>query len=101
MAIVNYYTINGQIRGQRAGSGSRVRYLPDALGSVTKAVQTSTITSASYTPYGRGNPPTNTSVGWVGSRGYRTTGLSEADPYVRSRHLSARRGRWGTVDLLW
>jgi RHS repeat-associated protein len=75
------------------------------LGSVTAEVdQTQTRTYESrYSAYGRNNWSTGTGCGfgWVGSRGYRETGLFNNSHYVRARHYSYLTGIWTTVDPLW
>ena len=38
---------------------------------------------------------------WVGSLGYRSTGLAHAEYYVRARHYGTQEGSWTTVDPLW
>jgi hypothetical protein len=36
MPVTNYYTVNGEIIGEKTTGGSRVDYLTDALGSVAE-----------------------------------------------------------------
>jgi RHS repeat-associated protein len=100
MAVTNYYTMAGELCGQRTGDKSAVRYLPDALGSVTMADFGSKTTSATYTPYGVGTGP-DTTYGWVGAKGYRPSQLTIASHYVRARHYTASQGSWSSVDPLW
>jgi hypothetical protein len=38
MLVTNYYTVNGEIIGEKTTGGSRVDYLTDALGSVMATV---------------------------------------------------------------
>ncbi len=38
MPVTNYYTVNGEIIGERTAGSPRVDYLTDALGSVTATV---------------------------------------------------------------
>src|SRR5579864_406323 len=95
-------TVNGQIIGETVAGGAFTRYLPDALGSVTMTAQNGVASAQStYTPYGRGTPPTGATFGWVGGWGYFPTGLSFASHYVRARVVDNTAGRWTTVDPLW
>ncbi len=97
MAVTEYYTVNGQIIGEQVHGGARVRYMPDALGSVTVANNGTKDNPASYTPYGRGDAPSGATMGWAGAQGYR--GNTHGIYYVRARHYTA--GRWLSADLLW
>jgi RHS repeat-associated protein len=56
-----------------------------------------------YSAYGRNRWITGTSCGfgWVGTYGYRETGLFHMSHYVRARHYSYITGGWSTVDPLW
>jgi hypothetical protein len=38
MAVTNYYTIDGEIIGEKVGANARTDYLTDALGNVTATV---------------------------------------------------------------
>ena len=38
---------------------------------------------------------------WVGTQGYRQTGLLHSDAYVRRRHFGAAEGSWAAKDPLW
>ena len=41
MAVTNYYTLGGEILGEKTTGQSRVDYLTDALGSVTATLNES------------------------------------------------------------
>lgn len=51
-----------------------------------------------YKPYGvearKGGTGPDPRFRWVGSLGYRTTGLQWSGEYVRARHYDTRTGRW-------
>ena len=105
MPVTNYYTIDGQMIGYKTAAG-RKDFLTDALGSVTAEVDQTGATKTfdgRYQPYGGDLSSTGTrgSYGWVGTWGYRETGLSSSSHYVRARHFSKTIGRWNTVDPLW
>src|SRR4051812_28055397 len=100
MAVTNYYTVNGEIIGEKAAGGTRVDYLTDALGNVTATMNQSAaiVNTYRYKPYC--GQLTKTGVGadpsfrWVGNQGYRQTGKKYSDVYVRARHYDERGGRW-------
>ncbi len=105
MPVTNYYTVDGQIIGYKTAAG-RKDFLTDSLGSVTAEVDQTGATKTfdgRFKPYGGDLSSTGTkgSYGWVGSLGYRGTGLSSADHYVRTRHYSKMTGSWTTVDESW
>ena len=100
-----YYTVDGQMIGYKTAAG-RKDFLTDALGSVTAEVDQTGATKTfdgRYKPYGRDLSSTGTrgSYGWVGTWGYRETGLSSSSHYVRARHYSKTNGSWTTIDPLW
>ncbi len=96
----SYYSIEGEILGERDGLGRR-NYASDALGSVAGTTSTGSLTGSSvYSPYGRSGS-VSSGFGWNGSSGYYTTGRTYASHYVRARHYDSRNGRWNTVDPLW
>lgn len=101
MAVTNFYTVGGKIIGEKVVGGTRVRYMPDALGSLTVVNDGTNDNTATYTPYGRGSAPSGASFGWVGARGYRPTGRTFSSHYVRARHYSAVNSLWLSVDPLW
>src|SRR5579862_9446326 len=101
MATSKYYTVDGEIIGERSVGGASLNYLPDALGSVTASANGTAVSSASYTPYGQGSASTGAAFGWVGTKGYRPTELPEAAVYIRRRTVSPIRGRWLTQDPIW
>ena len=39
--------------------------------------------------------------GWVGSPGYRRTGLPHTNTYVRKRHYSSTEVAWTSIDPIW
>ena len=104
MPVTNFDTVNGRIISEYTGS-VQLDYITDALGSVTGVCdQTGALVgSARYKPYGStlSQSGTEASVSWVGSKGYRPTGLAHSEFYIRRRHDSDLDGRWTTVDPLW
>jgi len=99
-----FYTMNGQMMAYDSG-GVTKDFLTDHLGSITAEIdQTQTRTyDTRYSAYGRNIWSTGTGCGfgWVGSYGYRETGLFHMSHYVRARHYSYVTGNWSTVDPLW
>ena len=105
MPVTNYYTVDGQMIGYKTAAG-RKDFLTDALGSVTAEVDqtgASKTFDGRYKPYGGDLSSTGArgSYGWVGTWGYRETGLSSSSHYVRARHYSKTSGNWTTADPLW
>jgi RHS repeat-associated protein len=99
-----YDTIDGRMIGYHA-SGVQKDFLTDALGSVTAEVdQACTKTfEGRYKPYG-GNlssPGSRGSFGWIGTWGYRETGLNSAGHYVRTRYYSKTSALWNSSDPEW
>jgi RHS repeat-associated protein len=99
-----FYTMNSQMMAYDEG-GVTKDFLTDHLGSITAEInqaQTRTYDTR-YSAYGRNNWSTGTGCGfgWVGSYGYRETGLFHMSHYVRARHYSYLTGGWSTVDPLW
>jgi RHS repeat-associated protein len=99
-----FYSVNGQMMGYEEG-GVKKDFLTDHLGSITAEIdqnQNRTFETR-YSAYGRNNWSTGTGCGfgWVGSYGYRETGLFHMSHYVRARHYSYLTGNWSTVDPLW
>jgi RHS repeat-associated protein len=107
VAITNYYTVNGEIIGEKVGAGARIDYLTDALGSVTATRDQSgaIVNTYRYKPYGGRLAKTGTgadpSFQHVGGGGYRQTGNKYSDVYIRARHYDDATGRWSTKDPLW
>ena len=99
-----FYHIEGQMVGYDEG-GVRKDFLTDHLGSVIAEVdQDENVTyQARYSAFGQPKSSTGTGCGfgWVGSYGYRETGLPHMSHYVRARHYSEVTGNWSTVDPLW
>lgn len=105
----SYYSVGGQIIGEKAVGQPRMDYLTDALGSVTATVnQSAQVVNAyrynRYKPYGTQLAQTGAgadlSFQWVGSQGYRSTGRTYSDTYVRARYYASVIGRWTTPDPL-
>src|SRR5579859_3029400 len=106
MAITNYYSINGELIGEKVGTSARTDYLTDALGNVTATLNQSgqIVNTYRYKPYGAqlgkrgvGAAP---AFGWVGNRVYRQTGKKSSDVYVRTRHYDQADGRWTSKDRI-
>ena len=99
-----YYTVDGQMVGYEEG-GVRKDFLTDHLGSIIAIMDENEVRvfDTRYSAYGRNRWITGTSCGfgWVGSYGYRETGLFHMSHYVRARHYSYVTGNWSTVDPLW
>ncbi|MBI5706363.1 MAG: hypothetical protein HZC36_05175 [Armatimonadetes bacterium] len=102
-----YYTLNGQLVGERATGGVRTDYMVDALGSVvgTSNKDNTVNRRYQYKPYGTRLSASGTGSDprfqWVGAPGYRITDRSHSSHYVRARHYAQEEGRWTTVDPLW
>ena len=82
MPVTNYYTVDGEIIGERTGA-SRVNYATDALGSVTGTLVGDALQSTyAYKPYGallaKTGAGADPKAQWVGSLGYRATGEGRA-----------------------
>jgi len=105
MATTNYITANGMLIGEETGGAYR-GYGTDALGSV---VATYTASGAEnsyvYKPYGTVLDKTGSAADpsflYNGENGYRSTGLANAEYYVRSRVFSSTTALWTTVDPIW
>ena len=104
MPVTNYYTVNGEIIGEKTTGSPRIDYLTDALGSVMATVNQSAqvVNTYRYKPFGgllaKTGAAADPSFQWVGSQGYRQTGKKYSDVYVRARHYDTRAGRWTTQD---
>lgn len=107
MGVTNYYSVNGEIIGEKPVGGTRTDYLSDALGSVMATVNQSAqvVNTYRYKPYGallaKTGVGADPSFQWVGSQGYRQTSKKFSDVYVRARHYDTNTARWTTVDPLW
>jgi RHS repeat-associated protein len=103
MPVTSYYSVGGELLGEET-AGARRDYLTDALGSVTALVDSTAavLNTYRYKPYGSQLSKTGTASDplftWVGSQGYRQTGKSYSDVYVRARHYDNATGRWTTQD---
>jgi len=99
-----FYTVDGQMVGYEEG-GVRKDFLTDHLGSIIAIMDENEVRvfDTRYSAYGRNRWIIGTSCGfgWVGSYGYRETGLFKMSHYVRARHYSYVTGGWSTVDPLW
>ena len=99
-----YYTVDGEILGEKAAGGQRLDYLTDALGNVTATVNQSgqVVNTYKYKPYGallqKTGSGSDPSFQWVGAQGYRQTGKKYSDVYIRARHYDTLNGRWTTKD---
>lgn len=101
----SYYTVDDQMLGYKGASG-RKDFLRDNLGSVTAEIDQTGMNrtfDGRYKPYGNLLWSTGTpgKFGWIGSWGYRSTGLKASTQYVRARHYSYISGSWTTTDPLW
>lgn len=99
-----FHTVDSQMMSYIENT-FRFDLLTDYLGGVTAIVDGSQIRTfdTRYSAYGRNNWSTGNGCGfgWVGSYGYRETGLFHMSHYVRARHYSYVTGGWSTVDPLW
>src|SRR5512135_3227648 len=92
MAVTNYYSVNGELIGEKVGANARTDYLTDALGNVTATLNQSgaVVNTYRYKPYGAQLAKTGVGADpafrWVGGQGYRQTGKKYSDVYVRARH---------------
>src|SRR2546421_2647467 len=104
MSVINYYTVNGEILGEKTAGGSRIDYLTDALGSViaTKNQSAQIVNTYRYKPYGallaKTGVGADPSFQWVGGVGYRQTNKKWSDVHVRRRHDDTATGRWVSRD---
>ncbi len=106
----SFITANGRIRAEANASPLASQlYLPDALGTVTQTVDTTTssnlIYRARHRAYGDRAVAVATSVPpqnqFVGSLGVRRTGRSHAQADMRARVHSLTEGRFITQAPLW
>ncbi len=99
-----FYSVDGQMVGYEEG-GVRKDFLTDHLGSIIAIMDENEVRvfDTRYSAYGRNRWITGTGCGfgWVGTYGYRETGLFKMSHYVRARHYSYVTGGWSTVDPLW
>jgi RHS repeat-associated protein len=106
MGVTNYYWAGDMLLGE-SGPNGKVDYLTDALGSVTTTVNGTgaVLNKYRYKPSGALLSKTGTAPDpkftWVGSQGYRQTGLLLSDAYIRARHFSSLVGSWSSCDPLW
>jgi len=107
VGVTNYYSVDGEIYGERAGTGARTDYQRDALGSVTGTTDSAgaVVNTYRHKPYGSQLAKTGTGPDpkflWVGTIGARETGLAHSSHYIRARHYAQEEGNWTTVDPLW
>ncbi len=106
----SFITVNGHIRAEvNASPLASQLYLPDALGTVTQTVDTTTssnlIYRARHRAYGdravavaTGVPPQSQ---FVGAFGVRRTGRSHAHTHMRARVHSVTEGRFISQAPLW
>jgi RHS repeat-associated protein len=104
MAVTNYYTVNGEIIGERTAGSARVDYLTDALGSITATVNSSAqvVNTYRYKPYGaqlaKTGPGPDPAFQWVGNQGYGPTTRRFSEYYLRGRHTDIATGRFPSRD---
>ncbi|MEI7576991.1 MAG: RHS repeat-associated core domain-containing protein [Armatimonadota bacterium] len=102
--IKTFHTVESQMMSY-IESTLRYDFLTDQLGSITAIMDgnQTRIFDTRYSAYGRNLWATGTGCGfgWVGSYGYKETGLVHMSHYVRARHYSYVTGAWSTVDPLW
>jgi hypothetical protein len=107
MAVKNFYTVNGKIRGQQVvGAVDGQDYMLDASGNVVGVYQGDYMyANAAYDGFGNvldsWNMSTFTNFTWGEGYGYRQTGLAYSSVYVRARHYSNMDAGWTTRDPLW
>ena len=107
MAVTNYYTVNGKIRGEGTAAGGFRPYGHDALGSVVATYDSTGALQNTYrnAPYGTQVAKTGTAADprlpYNGGSGYRTTGRNYSPYYVRKRHFDNKTAQWTTVDSMW
>ncbi len=105
MPVTNYYTVQGEIIGERTVGQSRLDYIPDALGSVVATVdQTLTVKiTARYKPYGAdlATTGTTTKLGWFGEFGFRTQPSPHSNISASAWTYSTLDGTWTTPVELW
>jgi hypothetical protein len=109
MAVTNYMSVNGQILSETT-NGETTLYGTDALGNVVNTAnhKCEVLNTYVYKPYSgevwvkTGSSPDPKFL-WVGSHGYRQTGLHYKflSAYVRSRHYQGPTASWTSVDSLW
>jgi len=105
MPTTNYISMDGMLIGEIT-DGTMTAYGTDASGSVVSTYTNAGLENAYYyKPYGgllaRTGSAADPRFLWKGSLGYRSTGLSFSDYYVRRRHFSSSVARWTTVDQQW
>jgi RHS repeat-associated protein len=103
MPTTTFTTVDGMMLHETRG-GVELFYVPDPLGSLIQAKNTSgTVTyEATYWPYGEVRTETGTnpsSWGFVGLLGYLRDLVDLL--YVRARYYRPKAGQWMTVDPLW
>ena len=102
----SYITTHGTIWGEISSTGAMRAYGHDALGSVVTTFAGGAVQNTyRYKPYGgilsKTGTAANPSFLWNGRSGYRATGLTNADYYVRRRHFSVSSGGWSSLDSRW
>ena len=103
MATTNYYSLLGQANAEGVVGGSRRNYANDRLGSVSAIFDSSRSLQNwyAYSPSGSVLQKVGLAADpkflWIGALGYRQTGRSSAERYVRARHMAASEGAWGSV----
>ena len=105
MPMTMYYSVNGRLLGEST-NGVETTYMSDALGSTIGTVTTAGLQNRyTYSPYGvllgKTGPDADPKFTWNGRSGYRTTGRTNVDKYVRKRHFSLPAACWSSADPLW
>jgi hypothetical protein len=105
MAVINYYTIEDELIGERIES-ARTNYLVDALGSITGLVTSDQlVSSCKYKPFGEAleidEGASLSRYLWLGSSGVASTGLSHADVDAFSQTYDSLSGNWLPSTSMW
>lgn len=101
---INYYSVNGQIIGEKSAGQVRTDYMVDPLGDVigTTNKDNSVNRAYRYKPFGALLASSGTGSDprfrHVGAHGIRDTARVNAEEYMRARHYSNRSGAFTTVD---
>ena len=107
MAVSNIVNMNGRTWAQESNAAGSISYGLDYLGSVATTFDGSGNKQNGYRFHPYGTQQSVTGAGptplfkWVGGLGYRQTGRSYADYYVRARHYGSYQGAWSSGDPLW
>jgi|SRR5579871_595130 len=105
MAITIYDTVDSGLIGEST-NGATTTYLADELGSVARTVRSGAVLNRyRYSPYGNLTSKSGAGVDpnfmWIGSQGYRSTGRSFSEEYLKARHYSTVNALWISRDPVW